>query len=51
MKTVLGAAYPIEQVDADALEGRSDVMFEFTGMARVAAMADNRFSTARSPTT
>jgi uncharacterized protein (TIGR03790 family) len=43
VKAVLGPAYPIEQVDADALEGRSDVMFEFTGVARVAAMASNRF--------
>ncbi len=43
VKAVLGSAYPIEQVDADALEGRSDVMFEFTGVARVAAMAGNHF--------
>ena len=43
VKAVLGSAYPIEQVDADALEGRSDVMFEFTGVARVAAIAANRF--------
>jgi len=42
-KAVLGSAYPIEQVDADALEGRTDVMFEFTGVARVAAMAGNHF--------
>ena len=40
---LLGAAFPIERVDADALEGRSDVMFEFTGVARVAAMASNRY--------
>jgi uncharacterized protein (TIGR03790 family) len=43
VKAVLGSAYPIEQVDADALEGRTDVMFEFTGVARVAAMAGNHF--------
>ena len=43
VKAVLGSAYPIEQVDGDALEGRSDVMFEFTGVARVAGLADNRF--------
>ena len=43
VKAVLGEAYPIEQVDADALEGRTDVMFEFTGIARVAALASNRF--------
>jgi len=43
IKAVLGTAYPIEQVDADALEGRSDVMFEFTGAAKVASLATNRF--------
>jgi len=43
VKAVLGAAYPIEQVDTDALEGRGDVMFEFTGAAKVASIADNRF--------
>jgi len=43
VKAVLGAAYPIEQVDADALEGRGDVMFEFTGAAKVASIGDNRF--------
>ena len=43
VKEVLGSAYPIEQVDADALEGKSDIMFEFTGVARVAAMTSNRF--------
>jgi hypothetical protein len=43
VKAVLGPAYPIEQVDADALEGKSDIMFEFTGVARVAAMTSNRF--------
>jgi hypothetical protein len=43
VRATLGAAYPIEQVDADALEGRTDVMFEFTGVARVASLAANRF--------
>jgi len=43
VKSVLGPAYPIEQVDADALEGKSDIMFEFTGVARVAAMTSNKF--------
>jgi uncharacterized protein (TIGR03790 family) len=43
VRAVLGSAYPIEQVDADALEGRTDVMFEFTGVARVAAIPSNRF--------
>lgn len=43
VKAVLGSAYPIEQVDADALEGRGDVMFAFTGTARVASLASNRF--------
>ncbi|HEY2189129.1 MAG TPA: TIGR03790 family protein, partial [Caldimonas sp.] len=32
-----------EQVDADALEGRADVMFEFTGVAQVASIASNTF--------
>ena len=40
---VLGAAYPIEQVDGDALEGKTDVMFHFTGLARVAWIASNHF--------
>jgi len=40
---LLGPAYPIERIDADALEGKSDVMFEFTGVPRVAAIASNRF--------
>ena len=43
VEAALGSAYPIEQVDADALEGKSDIMFEFTGVARVAAMTSNRF--------
>jgi uncharacterized protein (TIGR03790 family) len=43
VKAGLGAAYPIEQVDADALEGRTDVMFAFTGVARVASLETNRF--------
>jgi uncharacterized protein (TIGR03790 family) len=43
VRAALGSAYPIEQVDADALEGRDDVMFEFTGVARVASMASNRY--------
>jgi hypothetical protein len=43
VRAVLGAAYPIEQVDADALEGRSDVMFEFTGIAQVPSIASNSF--------
>jgi uncharacterized protein (TIGR03790 family) len=43
VRAALGPAYPIEQVDADALEGRSDVMFEFTGVAWVASIASNSF--------
>jgi len=43
VRRALGAAYPIEQVDSDALEGRSDVMFEFTGVAVVTDMTSNRF--------
>ncbi len=43
VREVLGPAYPIEQVDADALEGKPDIMFEFTGVAVVASMASNSF--------
>jgi len=43
IRTVLGASYPIEQVDADGLEGKSDVMFEFTGIAFVPSIASNSF--------
>jgi uncharacterized protein (TIGR03790 family) len=43
VRNVLGSAYPIEQVDGDALQGRNDVMFEFTGVATVAALATNRY--------
>ena len=43
VKSVLGPAYPVEQVDADALEGKTDVMFEFTGVAQVAKMTSNRY--------
>ena len=43
VRTVLGASYPIEQVDADALEGKSDIMFEFTGVALVPSIASNSF--------
>jgi len=43
VKAVLGSAYPIEQVDSNALEGKSDVMFEFTGVAQVAKMTSNRY--------
>ena len=40
---LLSAAYPIETVSADALEGRSDVMFYFTGLAHVPGIQTNRF--------
>jgi uncharacterized protein (TIGR03790 family) len=40
---LLGAAYRIEQVDADSIEGRADVMFYFTGLARVPHVETNRF--------
>ena len=43
VRAALGAAYPIEQVNADALEGKADVMFEFTGVPRVAAIASNSY--------
>jgi uncharacterized protein (TIGR03790 family) len=43
VRSTLGAAYPIEQIEADALEGKPDVMFHFTGVAQVAAIETNRF--------
>lgn len=43
VRAALGPAYPIEQVDADALEGKGDVMFEFTGIAKVASIASNSY--------
>jgi uncharacterized protein (TIGR03790 family) len=43
VRTMLGPAYPIEQIQADTLENKQDVMFYFTGVAQVAAMASNRF--------
>ncbi|HEX2540151.1 MAG TPA: TIGR03790 family protein [Caldimonas sp.] len=43
VRTMLGTAYPIERIDADALEGKPDVMFHFTGVAQVAGIASNRF--------
>ena len=43
VKSVLGNAYPMEQIDADALVGKSDVMFQFTGSAVVANIASNHF--------
>jgi uncharacterized protein (TIGR03790 family) len=43
VRSALGTAYPIEQIDADSLEGKNDVMFHFTGWAIVAHIATNRF--------
>ena len=43
VKAAIGAAYPIEIVDADSLAGKSDVMFHFTGFAIVPNIASNRF--------
>ena len=43
VRASIGPAYPIEQVDADVLEGRTDVMFRFTGAAVVPAIASNHF--------
>lgn len=39
----LSAAYPIREIDANALEDRPDVMFYFTGVQRVAGLASNRY--------
>ncbi len=43
VKAGIGAAYPIEIIDADSLVGKTDVMFHFTGWAIVANIASNRF--------
>jgi uncharacterized protein (TIGR03790 family) len=43
VRAALGPAYPIELIEANALEGKSDVMFEFIGIAQLAAMATNRY--------
>jgi len=43
VRSAIGNAYPVEVIDADSLEGKSDVMFHFTGWAVVPNMATNRF--------
>ncbi len=43
VRAAIGQAYPFEQIDADSLEGKHDVMFHFTGWAIVANIASNRF--------
>ncbi len=43
VRAALGAAYPIEEISANALEGKDDVMFEFIGIAQLAAMTTNRY--------
>ncbi len=39
----LMGGYPIERVDADALENKPDVMFLFTGSQHVSGLRSNRF--------
>lgn len=34
-KTVIGAMVPIEEIEADSITGRQDVLFYFTGLAQV----------------
>jgi uncharacterized protein (TIGR03790 family) len=43
VQSAIGAAYPIAQIDGDALEGKADVMFHFTGVGIVANIASNHF--------
>jgi uncharacterized protein (TIGR03790 family) len=43
VRQLLGPAYPVELIEGDALEGKADVMFHFTGVAQVANMASNHF--------
>ena len=42
-RTRLQSAYPIRRIDGDALERAQDVMFYFSGVARVPGLASNRF--------
>ena len=42
-RRALGAAYPIERLFADAIEGKPDVMFHFTGVQRVSGITTNQF--------
>lgn len=42
-RAAVADAYPVVRVDADALIGRADVMFEFTGVARVSGLSSNRY--------
>lgn len=43
VKRTLGAGYPVQVVEADELEDRTDVMFAFTGSQFVKQMTRNRF--------
>lgn len=43
VKAMLAGAYPIERIEADALEGKEDVMFHFTGTWQVHGMHSNRY--------
>lgn len=43
VRAAFGQAYPVEQIDANSLEGKRDVMFHFTGWAIVADIASNHF--------
>jgi uncharacterized protein (TIGR03790 family) len=43
VQRVLGSAIPVELLEGDALEGKPDVMFHFTGVSQVAGMATNHF--------
>lgn len=43
VKRTLGAGYPVQVVEADELEDRTDVMFAFTGSQFVKQMKRNRF--------
>jgi uncharacterized protein (TIGR03790 family) len=43
VRQVIGPAYPVEVIEGNAVEGKADVMFHFTGVAQVANMASNHF--------
>jgi uncharacterized protein (TIGR03790 family) len=42
-KTVVGALIPIEEIEADSITGRQDVLFYFTGLAQVPNLGTLKF--------
>lgn len=42
-KSVVGAMFPIEEIEADSITGRQDVLFYFTGLAQVPNLGTLKF--------